>query len=155
MKKYLLAAATLLAVSCGSSHNPAASQDEAENESNTQEVHCYLRTEGTHHEDTAAIMLTINDSIVTGSMKYLPHEKDARIGPIKGNKAGNILTLNHMCSQEGLDFTVPVVLKMEQNKVLQKSTTFNEDGEEIIAENAPYDAEYISVDCSTFPQRNF
>lgn len=116
---------------------------------------CYLRTAGINNVDTAAIKLVIADHEVTGEMKYLPYEKDARTGPLRGSIEGDILTLEHLCSQEGMEFTVPVVLQMSSNSVLQKGTAFNDAGEEYIPKDATFETEYKQVDCSIFPERDY
>lgn len=159
MKRYYLILLTVLAAACNNNPQQADSAttntDSAAADKTTVETYCYLRTAGNEQQDTAAIKLTINGDSVTGAMNYFPYEKDSRTGTLQGLKNGNKITMEYTCMQEGMEFTIPVVLLIESNRVLQQTTSFNENGEEYIPEGAPFEAEYQLIDCKLFPERNF
>ncbi len=162
MKKLLLIPMILFIAACG--------DNEAKNEKNANEVMneeeaimkhsfpdelCYLMTEGSNNEDSNIIHLKFNGNNVTGEMKLLPWQKDASVGIIQGTKTGDIINLEWIYFQEGMKYTEPVVLKMYDNKVMQKATEVNDNGETIIPEGAGFVRSYKKVDCSVLPERDY
>lgn len=150
---YSLAMVVLL-TSCQNETETKESNIDTENEVAERSV-CYLRTAGSNHQDSFAIQLYIKGKAVTGDMKYLPWEKDARSGTIEGSIDDNIVTADWHCTQEGMDFTVPISFRIEEGKLLQQQSDYNENGEEYLPKEAPYTIDYTEVDCDLIPTRNY
>lgn len=155
MRKYVLILTVILFAACGEEADNAGNLKAVKQPKVKERSYCYLRTDGTNNQDTEAIHIIVKNDSVSGEMKYLPHEKDARVGTLTGIKVGDVIKADWLCQQEGMEFTVQVGLKMKRNKVLQQVSAFNDKGEEYLPTNAEYKWEYKEVNCDQFPARNY
>lgn len=114
---------------------------------------CFLRTGGINDVDSAFIKLIIEkDSVMRGDMRYLPKEKDSRVGVILPGKIhGDTMNLEWNCIQEGRKFTVPVSFILRDGNIYQKLWAYDNQGEEYLPDTASYGLMYKPVDCSLFP----
>lgn len=62
---------------------------------------CFLHVEGASSQDSTLIHIILQGDRVRGSMAWLPAEKDARRGTIKGTKHQDTLELAWVYMQEG------------------------------------------------------
>lgn len=146
MKKHLLFPLILLFAACNNNTERA-----KEGKTKTDTL-CFLRADG---QDTAVVRFIISEQYVTGEIKYLPWQKDARVGSTKGIIEDNVITAEWACTQEGMTFTVPVRFKINSNSVLQQENKTNETGEEYLPEDQQFTIEYKKMDCSDFPERKY
>jgi len=114
---------------------------------------CFLRTGGINDVDSAFIKLIVEkDSVIRGDMRYLPKEKDSRIGVIlPGKMHGDTMNLEWNCIQEGRKFSVPVSFILRDGNIYQKLWAYDNEGEEYLPDTASYGLMYKPVDCSLFP----
>ncbi len=147
MKKYLLVPAVVLFAACGNTV-----EDDPTDSSNGPKTTCYFRSSG---QDTTAIRMTISGNEVTGELKYLPWQKDPRVGNIAGHLKDDVVTVDWNCTQEGMEFTVPVCIKLKNGKAMMQQNDINEQGEEFVPEKRNYSIEYAKMDCSIFPERDY
>ena len=122
---------------------------------NTHQTLCFIHTEGNNQEDTFAVRLFINENKVTGSIKHLPWQKDAQVGNIEGSLNDSVVIVKWHCTQEGMDFTVPVSFHIHKNKAIRQETAMNNKGEEYLPTPAKFTTVYQQVDCSIFPERDY
>lgn len=85
----------------------------------------FLRTEGQNHQDSTRIKLVMKGNAVTGQMDWLPHEKDSRKGKINGTRNGDIITATWAFMQEGMQDTLLLKFKLQNNELLQKPLKLN------------------------------
>lgn len=119
----------------------------------TTDTLCFLRTEGIGNVDSFFIKLIVKgDSIFRGDMRFLPKEKDSRIGVLlPGVMQGDTLNLEWNCIQEGRKFSVPVSFILRDGKIFQKEWAYDKNGEEYLPDTATYGMVYNSMNCSLFP----
>lgn len=146
MKKYLVIAVVALLAACGNEENKKETAEaalEVATEVSTIEVDsvCFIRTDGTKHQDTAAVKLYIKGNSVTGKMMYLPYEKDWRLGNISGKKQGSKIETRWTFMQEGMVDSLAV--------------QFDIDGDKLVEYNGGTTYEYTKADCSKFPAYDF
>ena len=121
----------------------------SENEADTM---CFLRTDGLENEDTERVQLIVIAGKVTGTMQYLPLEKDHRVGTVNGTKNGNDIKLVWSYTQEGMDDSMQVVFKLDGDKLQQKRWAYDaKTGREYVPDTARYSNEWKKVDCSLMP----
>ncbi len=125
MLKYIIWGTCLLALAACQPGNKEASTDNAATDSATNipnsAVMCFLLTEGDQNQDTTRITLSIlRDSVVAGTMDWMPYEKDGAQGVIEGVKSGNIITGIYKYTIEGSEQSEEVAFKFEGDYLLQK-----------------------------------
>lgn len=161
MKKYLLVPTLLLFTACGNDAEQHTEKSAGTPESNTgrmntdPETLCFIRTEGTGNQDTDVVKLIIDGNKVTGELKYMPDQKDWARGNITGTKEGAIITADWHLSQEGMEYNVVVMFKLEGNKLYAKEAGYTVNGADKLPKDAPYIYEYQSIDCNMFPTREY
>lgn len=107
------------------------------------EARNYVRVTGNRQQDSAIVLLIIDGSKVSGKMKYLPAEKDARTGTLSGTIENNIIHAKWSFMQEGMNDTVPVSFKLEDDLLLQKVSAYDvKTGKEYLPDTAQYTIEY-------------
>lgn len=73
------------------------------------------------NKDITEVQLTIMGDAITGSMNWLPHEKDSARGTLKGNKnAAGEFDLMYDYMIEGSQQTETKIMKIEDGKLLLK-----------------------------------
>lgn len=112
--------------------------------------YCFLRTEGTSNQDTTAVHLIINANKVTGEMKWLPKEKDARKGTLAGTMAGNDIKAVWTFMQEGAKDTMAVAFQLSPQQLAQKPFKVTKDGRQETDGAAGYTIMYKLDNCSAF-----
>lgn len=115
---------------------------------------CFLHCDGLHNEDTSAIQLIIKDQDIEGSMMYIPYEKDAQIGYIKGRiDANNIIHAGWIYEQEGMEDKVEVEFQLKESSLLEKDRIYNPTtGKEELNHNKGYTIEYKKIPTNKFPE---
>ncbi len=114
---------------------------------------CYLLVEGATIQDTKVLKLVIDGDDVTGALMYLPHEKDARFGNIRGSRDGDIIFGTWFYDQEGEKDSIDISFKKDGNDMLQQVPSFNEKtGREYLNTSSPYSIRYSPTDCRNLPQ---
>ena len=115
----------------------------------TNDTLCYLRTEGNNLQDSSFIQLVISNGKVKGIMKWIPYEKDARIGSLNGIKTGDSLSLTWTYMQEGMKDSLPVFLRIQHGKLFQKESSVDaQSGREVVMDTARFSVEYDAVPCN-------
>lgn len=112
--------------------------------------YCFLRTEGTSNQDTTAVHLIVNAGKVSGEMKWLPKEKDARKGTLEGTINGNDIKAVWTFMQEGAKDTMAVAFQLSPQQLGQKSFKVTKDGRQETDGAAGYTIMYKLDNCSTF-----
>jgi hypothetical protein len=112
--------------------------------------YCFLRTEGTSNQDTTAIHLIVNANKVTGEMKWVPKEKDARKGALEGTMSGNDIKAVWTFMQEGAKDTMAVSFQLSPQQLGQKPFKVTKDGRQETDGAAGYTIIYKLDNCSTF-----
>jgi hypothetical protein len=112
---------------------------------------CFIRVEGESNQDTSFINLKMNGEDVTGEFKHLPHEKDSRIGTLKGKRKGNEIKALWSFIQEGMNDTLSIELKLRENQLLQKSYSIDPvRGRQFTSDTSRYTIIYNKIDCQSF-----
>ena len=141
-------AAMALAVvlfSCGKSSNEG-SETKADSvkvdvaQAVAEETQCFLLTEGDKNQDSTKISLTFKGNEVSGTMDWLPNEKDGAYGSIVATKEGNIIKGTYAYTIEGSEQSEEVEFKIENGKLWKKT------GE--LVEKAPNSADLVFKDAS-------
>jgi hypothetical protein len=158
MKHYLLILTALIALMACKNRTPEQKKEATEDvmsaagEVSTTEPDsvCYLLSEGlSKKKDTTVVQLFIKGNDVTGSMVYLPYEKDKRSGSIAGKKQGKRIEAMWIFMQEGMTDSISITLRLEDNVLKQQQSTFDQHtGKEYFPNNAAYTRYYQQVDCS-------
>lgn len=148
----------LAACSNGSDDSNAATDSTASNtgleaattvSENTPDTMCFLRTDGLKNQDTERVQLIIVAGKVTGTMQYLPSEKDRRVGQVNGTKDGDDIKLVWSYMQEGMDNTSDVIFKLDGDKLKQKRWAYDaKTGKEYVPDTATYGNEWKQMDCA-------
>jgi len=109
---------------------------------------CFEHYDGTKNQDTTALHLEIFDNDVKGELKWIPSEKDRRIGTIKGTKNGDIIKGIWTYTQEGQQDSLPVEFKLLKEKILQKAYAVDpKTGRETLADTSGFTIEFKEVPC--------
>lgn len=113
---------------------------------------CYLLVEGSTKQDSKILKLITDGDDVAGVLLYLPHQKDARFGNIRGSRDGDIIFGTWYYEQEGMKDSVEFSFRKDGNDVLQQASSFNEKtGREYLNTSSPYNIRYSPTDCSNLP----
>ncbi len=149
MKKYLIIlAATLLASCTNSDDQQKKDTDNAlkvatEVSTNESDTTSYYHTTGDKNQDSALLQLVIRNNIVSGTLQYMPYEKDARRGTLAGEKNGDIINAVWTYTQEGMEDTLSVSFKFKNGTIWQKPNVFNPKlGREVLDPRTDYEIEY-------------
>ncbi len=120
--------------------------------SDQEQKYCFLRTEGTHQQDSSYLQLVIRNETVNGTYNVIPHEKDARRGTILGEADDGILDLVWTFTQEGIQDTLRVVFMLQDGKILQKPLTLDTlTGRQMTSDDSDFSEVYEQVDCVPHP----
>lgn len=86
------------------------------------ESYCYILSYGTDPKflDTTTVNLTIVGESVTGTLDWIPAEKDSARGTLTGTKKGDIITALYDYMVEGSHQKEEKIFKMEVNQLLVK-----------------------------------
>lgn len=147
--KYLNSACIvlLLMASCSSNNNKSVNKDSVDSHAaDTGKVTgpatsslCFLRTEGTSHQDSTTIELVIKDNKLTGEMNWQPYQKDSRKGTLDGTVKGDTINAVWTFMQEGMKDTIGVKFLLKKDALLQKPMKVNtKNGREETDEAAGY-----------------
>lgn len=77
---------------------------------------CY---EMTIKRDTAFLSLKVEDTLVSGKLRYDWHEKDGNVGTIKGVLRDSLIIADYTFGSEGLISNREVIFKIEDETLLQ------------------------------------
>lgn len=154
MKNYTFLLPALFLASCvGTEREQKENTDDAltvvtEVSTNTGDTTCYLRTIGERSEDSSKLQLIIRNDVVTGSLQYLPYQKDSRKGTILGKKEKDIITATWTYMQEGTEDTLTVSFQYKEGALYQKPNVFNPKlNREILDPRTEYELKYDNVNC--------
>ena len=154
MKILFYLPAFLLGLS-GCSQQPAGNQQTADTSIAQQgtviqdiDTICFERYSSLKKQDTASIMLVIQGSLVSGRFSNFPYQKDARIGTITGTQTGDIIKGIWRYRQEGMQDSIRFEFKIQNDKLLQKATTFDQiTGREVLSDTAAFRLVFEKVNC--------
>ncbi|MEO8887031.1 MAG: hypothetical protein ABI367_13280 [Mucilaginibacter sp.] len=125
MKLITLLAMLLIISSCSTNEN----SDNAKNGTTVKppiaSALCFLLTEGNNNRDSTSIELVIKNNKVTGSMNWLPYQKDSRKGSLTGTINNNIIQANWSFMQEGIKDTLNLQFMLDSTRLLQKPLKAN------------------------------
>ena len=82
--------------------------------------YCFYTTEGTASQDTTKVQLHINGNQVTGTMSWLPKEKDSRKGTLAGSINNDQIIALWSYGQEGSKDTLTVAFELKDGQLTQK-----------------------------------
>ncbi len=161
MKPYtILSMCALALASCGGNGNKGTDTTKVATEDTSKAAtlnapaqnmeYCFLRTEGTSNQDTTAVHLIINANKVTGEMKWLPKEKDARKGTLEGTISGNDIKAVWTFMQEGAKDTIAVAFQLSAQQLGQRPFKVTKDGRQETDGAAGYTIIYKLDNCSAF-----
>jgi hypothetical protein len=94
---------------------------EAPEEQQAATERCFLRTEGLQNQDTTFISLNLDGEEVSGEMRWVPFEKDARRGTLSGKRSDSTITATWTYMQEGMTDSLQVQFVLEGDRLVQKS----------------------------------
>lgn len=145
-------AIVLLAGACsqgtGNRSNESTSAGTATDGNSSSEQFCFLKVEGQKNQDSTQVTLILRGDTVEGKMIWLPAEKDARRGTIKGTRKDNIITAIWSFMQEGSHDSLPLQFKLKGDTLLQKEFAVDPaTGRQIIRRDAAYKDKLLRVDC--------
>ena len=154
MKNHLILLPAILLASCaGDDNRQKDNTDDAlkvvtEVSTNTADTSCYLRTIGEKNQDSSKLQLIVKNDIVTGSLQYLPYQKDARKGTLSGKKEGDIINAQWTYVQEGMEDTLTVSFKFKEGALYQKPNIFKPKlNHEVLDPRTDYELKYDKVNC--------
>jgi len=105
----------LLAICLCSCNNESNKQEESKTE-NTVTTTCYLAAS---NQDTVTLQLKDSNSVLTGTLDYLPYEKDGTIGNLYNMKwFGDTLFGMYKSYQEGIETIGEIALLKKANTYL-------------------------------------
>lgn len=138
----------VLLITCGPSGQKADEQNNAAN----SEVHgnapattgvfsgaplilegCY---EMTMKQDSAFLSLHVQDTIITGDLRYDWHERDGNVGTIKGVLRDSLIIADYTFQSEGLTSVREVVFKIIDTTLLQGFGELKERDGKVVYKNA-------------------
>lgn len=149
----------VLFVSCQSGQNEQKQAIDSLSQSNElrtpdqqERQYCFLRTEGSHQQDSSLLHLVVTGESVKGTYSTIPYEKDARRGTLLGKTDGEILDLVWTFTQEGMQDTLRVVFKQQGDKLLGKPFSVDQSsGRQITLDSSAFSETYQPVDCPLVP----
>lgn len=155
MKILLYLPAVLLALSA-CSRQPAGNQQTDSSASpdvsiiQDTDTICFERYSSLKKLDTASIMMIIEGSSVSGRYSNYPYQKDARIGTITGTKSGDLIKGVWRYQQEGMPDSIKVEFKLQDDKLLQKATSFDQNtGREVLTDTAAFSLVFDKLNCQS------
>ncbi len=77
---------------------------------------CYQMT---MKNDSGWLNLTVNDTVVTGTLKYNLYEKDSNTGTINGVVRNNMIHADYTFQSEGMTSVREVIFKISGNTLIQ------------------------------------
>ncbi|MFD0792182.1 hypothetical protein ACFQZX_01060 [Mucilaginibacter litoreus] len=160
MKRYIIIFAFAMASCAGNGNkgtdttmvSPQHTSDTAALNAPAQNMeYCFIHTEGTSNQDTTAVHLKFNANNVTGEMKWIPKEKDARKGTLSGTIKGDIIKAVWAFMQEGTKDSIAVEFKLSAQQLAQKPYKVDTNtGRQLTDESAEYSVIYKLDNCSQF-----
>lgn len=110
--------------------------------------YCFLRTEGTHEQDTTVVQFTVDGDRVEGVMNWIPDEKDSRRGILTGTISDDEIKAMWSYVQEGMDDSMIVAFKLTPQQLAQKPLKVNTaTGRQETDEAADYTVMYKQDNC--------
>lgn len=104
-------------------------------------------------KDVNSIQLIVAGDDVTGTMDYIPYEKDSAHGTLKGKKKGNEIVADWNVMMEGNKQTEEVRLKMDGEKLLRAGGALAERGGKMVLKDpatAKYAESFTKVSCKVY-----
>lgn len=112
---------------------------------------CFELREGTSGQDVTSLHIIIKGDSVSGTMDWIPFEKDAAHGVLNGYKNGDTLLLKYEYMIEGIHQSEETIWLYQKDKLLKKTG-------ELVAEkethfrlkdplNAPFNKVFTNTDC--------
>lgn len=133
---------------CTQNNSSKVTESKIDGRTGTVDTLCFARYSGLKNQDTAFVKLIIHGDKVSGNFSNIPYEKDSRIGTVTGVKSGSLIKGIWHYQQEGMHDSIAFEFKLEEHKLLQKTTSYNlNTGQEILTDTAGYDIEFSKGDC--------
>src|SRR5687767_12837438 len=109
MKSILLFYASVLLIACQDAEPADATKDASDIRNDTLQESksiCFEKLEGANKKDSTIIRLQIDGNQVSGIYWWLPHQKDSRVGDIRGTIHENEISGKWIYMQEGMIDTI-------------------------------------------------
>jgi len=101
----------------------------------------------TDRKDTTSVQLSIKGDKLTGTMNWMPYEKDARKGKLEGKMHGDTARVTWSFMQEGMNDTLNLNFLLQKNQLSQKPLKLNKQtGRQQTDESAGYGLKYQTVE---------
>lgn len=104
-------------------------------------------------KDVNSVQLIVAGDDVTGTMDYMPYEKDSAHGTLKGKKKGNEIVADWKVTIEGNKQMEEVRLKMAGDKLLRAGGALAERGGKMVLKDpatAKYTESFTKVSCKVY-----
>ena len=109
---------------------------------------CFIKTGGANNFDTTKVHLRVEGERVTGTMKEMIFEKDARIGTLEGAMIGDAIDVVWNYMQEGKNDTMALDFQYSLDTLRQRPYTIDiATGRQITDINSAYSVKLIRVEC--------
>lgn len=117
--------------------------------------YCYeLRTGAGKKQDVTSIWIEFTGDTVSGTLDWVPYEKDAALGTLTGIIKDSIITCKWQFEQEGMENETELIFRLSPSGLYQKEQSWDEvTGEPYIKKNAPFTTFYPRIDCNAMEQR--
>ncbi|WP_316800192.1 hypothetical protein [Pedobacter frigidisoli] len=112
----ILAAASILAISCQSNNTSKTSSYSSLSKSDTHVTDCYIYAKS---RDTATLTIATLDGKVSGNLMYKLSEKDINNGTIEGVVKGDTIIADYTFNSEGMESKRQVVWLKRDNKLIE------------------------------------
>jgi len=112
---------------------------------------CY---EMTIKQDTASLILSMKDSIVTGKLVYDWSQKDGNVGTLKGVLRGDLIFAEYTFESEGTTSVQEIIFRLEDSLLQQAVGDLAQKDNKIVYKN-PQDLDfntmppYMKIPCSS------
>ncbi|MDQ3683349.1 MAG: hypothetical protein M3352_09795 [Bacteroidota bacterium] len=150
MKETLLIISIVFLIACVDTDNKASTTGETTHATTNDTIvttapviltGCYQMT---MKNDSGWLNLTVNDTVVTGTLKYNLYEKDSNTGTINGVVRNNMIYADYTFQSEGMTSVREVIFKISGNTLIQAFGDLTEKNGKIIFADKN-DLQYINT----------
>lgn len=115
---------------------------------------CFQRYAGPVRQDTFTVHLVIREGRVNGELVEMPFQKDARRGTLAGTMQDSTITATWSYMQEGVQDTLPVVLKIKDGNLLQQPYIYDsKTGRAGLRDTSAFSLVFTPFDCRKIPKQ--
>ncbi|GAA4779175.1 hypothetical protein GCM10023231_02340 [Olivibacter ginsenosidimutans] len=111
---------------------------------------CFLHLTGkSPRRDSTYVHFSILGNKVTGQYRWVPFEKDSRIGTISGTKSGDTIRVVWSFTQEGTLDTLATAFLLQQGQLKQRPFIVNQkNGRQQTDERSGFTLRYQKISCN-------